>query len=157
MSRLALAAATLTALLAAPLVVSPPEGSPGVFFPAAPPAGDEPAPAAAAVLPEAGPAAALALEVFGKVTPAAAHALSSQARDLRTCFSSALARHPQLSGTVTVSLEVNADGHIEGQIEVDEVGDGGFTTCANDAIASWVMPPAAAESLRFEARFSAAG
>ncbi len=157
MSRLALSAATLTALLAVPLVVSPPKGSPGVFFPAAPPPGAGPATSAADAPVEEGPPAALALEVFGRVTPAAAHALSSQARDLRTCFSSALARHPELSGTVTVALVVNDDGHIDGQIEVDEVGDGGFTSCANTAIASWVMPPAAADALRFEAHFSAAG
>lgn len=157
MSRLALASAGLTALLALPLVVSAPEGSRGVFFPATPPPTDTAEAEVPRVAAGKSPAASLALEVFGSVTPAAAHALSSQARDLRSCFSSALVRHPDLSGTVTVALVVDDDGHIQGRIEVDEVGDGGFHACANEAIASWVMPPAAADALRFEARFSAAG
>ena len=159
MSRLALASAGLTVLLAIPLVVSPPEGSEGLFFPPTAPTVEAAAvgPAHAEASSVVGPAASLALEVFGAVTPAAAHALSSQARDLRSCFSSALVRHPDLSGTVTVSLVVSEDGHIDGEIEVDEVGDGAFHSCANDAIASWVMPPAAADALRFEARFAAAG
>lgn len=157
MSRLALASAGLTVLLAVPLVVSTPVGSEGMFFPPTAPAADAAEANDAVVAPVVGPAASLALEVFGAVTPAAAHALSSQARDLRSCFSSALVRHPDLSGTVTVSLVVSDDGHIDGQIEVDEVGDGAFHSCANEAIASWVMPPAAADALRFEARFAAAG
>lgn len=155
MSRLAAATSGLAVLLAVPLFDLGPTLPSGRFGSPRPP---EPSVPAAPAAPP--PAVSLSLALLSPAAPALAHGLSSQAQDLRACFSDALGRVPGLEGAITVTVRVGADGHAQGQVQLDDVGDWRFTSCAEAAMETWVFPPervGAPASLRFRARFGPGG
>lgn len=147
---LALFPLALGALLAVPLVrAATPDDTPHGRFGAPSP----PAPEAAKVVPQALaqlPPARVRVELKSSASANATLALSQQSRELARCYQQALTRLPDLEGTLSIQLQIQPDGHTQGEVQIDRTGDWRLVSCVQEELGDWIIPPDTARRLRFD-------
>ena len=81
--------------------------------------------------------------------------LSTEARHFRQCYARALDRNPELAGSMTVDINLEAGRPERGSaIQVDDTGDWRLVACVEDAVKDWAVPGDRAEKVAFVLEFS---